>query len=414
MKRSVHVGMLASWLLGGCAAHMMLERPTPYGLTTLNNSPLEQSGQDFPCKIRPGVYDLTKMNYWAAGTANSVRFKGSAVHGGGSCQFSITTDAEPSKSSRWKVIDSRVGGCPASANGNLEGGPEAEVADDFEIVLPSQIPNGVYTFAWTWFNRIGDREMYMNCAPVTVSGGGSNATFLDSLPDMFVANLLDADCITPANFDFAFPDPGESVVTAKDARLTSLSEGGSCLALAPSANSLVPSQSLQGLSKEQASVDYPQTDVVNTGPEESGKAAWPAATPTSDVVVGATIDVESLTGAAIVMAARLSASTALSQSVTGNHDASSTLLTAPLHTPLACIPCSVEGAIECVGDDAFGLCDHSCVIPQALAAGTFCSNGAILRHRGRMLTKLGFTTQQRARSTRCASPKLGSIDCFAK
>ncbi|KAH7061011.1 hypothetical protein BKA63DRAFT_484618 [Paraphoma chrysanthemicola] len=143
-------------LLSDCLAHMILKYPKPYGALTLNNSPLEANGADFPCKQRSGVYDVTVMNQWKAGERQSVSFDGTAVHGGGSCQFSVTTDMQPTKSSRWKVIHSVVGGCPANAEGNLQGDEHAET---FNFIVPRDLPSGSYTFAWTWFNRRGRREM---------------------------------------------------------------------------------------------------------------------------------------------------------------------------------------------------------------------------------------------------------------
>lgn len=142
-------------------AHMILDYPKPFGVPTLNNSPLDAPGKDFPCKQPTGVYDLTQMNYWTAGERQAVSFIGTAVHGGGSCQFSVTTGLQPTKSSQWKVIHSVIGGSPASAAGNLEAGHQA---DTFDFEFPRGMPSGRYTFAWTWFNWRGNREMYMNCA----------------------------------------------------------------------------------------------------------------------------------------------------------------------------------------------------------------------------------------------------------
>ena len=133
---------LACAIFASTLAHVMMESPVPYGRPTLNNSPLDGTGSDFPCKLRTGVYDVTQMNYWTAGEAQTIRFVGSAVHGGGSCQFSVSEDLQPSKSSQWKVVYSVVGGCPASVEGNLSGGPASRVADTFEVVLPKELPNG--------------------------------------------------------------------------------------------------------------------------------------------------------------------------------------------------------------------------------------------------------------------------------
>jgi hypothetical protein len=230
LTRSASLGFISA-ILSSCVAHVKLESPVPYGKLTLNNFPLDGAGSDFPCKLRAGVYDLTQMNYWTAGEPQTVRFLGSAVHGGGSCQFSVSEDLQPTKSSQWKVVHSVVGGCPADVEGNLPGGPTDQGADTFEVVLPKEIPNGNYTFAWTWFNRQGNREMYMNCAPISVSGGGNDSAFLASLPNMFVANLPSSACATVENFDYVFPNPGDAVVTGRRTNLTTELVGAECASM---------------------------------------------------------------------------------------------------------------------------------------------------------------------------------------
>lgn len=89
----------------------------------------------------------------AVGAPQTLSFVGSATHGGGSCQLSLTTDKEPTKTSKWAVILSIEGGCPGGANG---GTPAT-----FQYKIPEAVAPGDYTLAWTWFNKIGNREMYM-------------------------------------------------------------------------------------------------------------------------------------------------------------------------------------------------------------------------------------------------------------
>jgi hypothetical protein len=187
-------------------AHMILKSPVPYG--NPNNSPLEATGSDFPCKAVP--YTVNTMNEWPVGSEQTLSFTGTAVHGGGSCQISVTTDKEPTKESKWKVIYSIEGGCPVEAAGNLDqNGPSTNNA--FKYTVPAELPNGVMTMAWTWFNKIGNREMYMNCAPITVSGGSDDTAGFDALPDMAVANIgVGTSCGTTADSkDFTFENPGK-------------------------------------------------------------------------------------------------------------------------------------------------------------------------------------------------------------
>ncbi|PWW71881.1 Lytic polysaccharide monooxygenase, partial [Tuber magnatum] len=122
---------------------------------------------------------------------------GTAVHGGGSCQASISEDGGKT----FRVIRSYVGGCPA-------------VGKSFEFVVPKEAKSGDALFAWTWFNNVGNREMYMNCAAVTISDGGSKG--LSHLPEIFQANL-GSGCETVPGKDLLFPAPGNDVAIVNSA-----------------------------------------------------------------------------------------------------------------------------------------------------------------------------------------------------
>lgn len=199
--------------------HMIMSSPVPYGVDSLNNSPLNADGSDFPCKLRSDTYSYTEAtlanNTFHVGDTPLLSFIGSATHGGGSCQISLTTDLEPSKDSQWMVIHSIEGGCPANVTGNLEGGANTIDPTTFHFTIPN-IAAGRYSLAWTWFNRIGNREMYMNCAPVQIlpqSGSNKRQTTSlskrDDFPELFVANIN--GCMTTEDFDIRFPEPGDSV-----------------------------------------------------------------------------------------------------------------------------------------------------------------------------------------------------------
>ncbi|KAL9101947.1 MAG: hypothetical protein Q9187_009182, partial [Circinaria calcarea] len=211
----------AATLFATTNAHMIMKTPTPFGKPT--SSPLDKTGSDFPCKET--VYDASGIsNIMPIGVNQTLSFTGSAVHGGGSCQISLTTDKKPNKATKWMVIHSIEGSCPSSASGNLPEDPSGNGADKFQYSIPEGIEPGQYVLAWTWFNHIGDREMYMNCAPVTVTGGSGKrdtprveATELSGLskrassfPPMFVANIGNG-CKTIEGKDTIFPEPGASV-----------------------------------------------------------------------------------------------------------------------------------------------------------------------------------------------------------
>ena len=147
------------------------------------------------------------------------------MHGGGSCQISLTKDTPATKSSDWMVIHSIEGGCPAKnvAGNEAEG---SSGGSNYTYTIPEGISPGSYTLAWTWFNKIGNREMYMNCASIKVNGGSQkraatlnetlgihelSARAAPSFPAMFKANIPTTDCETVDSQDVQFPDPGASV-----------------------------------------------------------------------------------------------------------------------------------------------------------------------------------------------------------
>jgi hypothetical protein len=333
-------------LVAAAQAHMVLEYPVPYG--NPNNSPLDNSGSDFPCKAPD--YSVKTENVWNAGETKTVKFKGSAVHGGGSCQFSITTDTQPSKNTQWKVIHSVMGGCPANTPGNLPENPEnTDGLSSYPITLPKDLPAGEYSFAWTWFNKVGNREMYMNCAPITVSGGegGDVSSVLGNLPDMFVANLPREECSTTEMQDLQFPNPGESVETGSGAALGFDLVGAGCEAQAamgagsgslgsPSAPSNPGNGGGETPKEPETPTETPATPTNGGGVFAPGASSAPSAPPANDTPSNGG----------------------------GNGGAAGEA-------------CSTEGAVVCIGSSQFGICANGVAQPMDLAAGTTCSNGVI-------------------------------------
>jgi len=208
-------------------AHMIMKTPVPAG--SPNNSPLEADGSDYPCKgLTDDALALGQENIMAVGAPQTLSFTGSAVHGGGSCQVSIAKGTKISKDMKFMVIHSIEGGCPADAAGNLGNDAAADVAATFQFSIPdhpdlppSTSDDDLYTLAWTWNNKIGNREMYMNCAKVQITAATKKryapANMPVSkrqqapLPAMFVANIGNG-CTVPDNMNVKYPDPGASLV----------------------------------------------------------------------------------------------------------------------------------------------------------------------------------------------------------
>lgn len=197
--------MLVLALCGPASAHIKMKFPVPFDVATLDTSPLSASGSDYPCK--KSSYKVTAWNKLPVSETLALQFSGTAIHNGGTCQLSISMDEEPNADSTFKVIQTFEGGCPT-----------AEGAGGLTFDIPKEFPSTKRaTLAWTWFNQIGNREMYMNCAPIEVTGGSDNMDYYNSLPDMFKANI--GNGITTAdNHDAIMPDPGQFIIKSSNVK----------------------------------------------------------------------------------------------------------------------------------------------------------------------------------------------------
>jgi len=202
-------------------AHMQMSWPYPfrspldpavpesekdYSMT----SPLLPDGSDFSCKHYQNDTDgyVTKASYTAGNTYN-ITLAGSATHMGGSCQISLSYD----NGSTFKVIKSIVGGCPLKLT--------------YDFTIPNYAPpSGSALLSWSWFNIVGNREMYQNCARVDIqrapNGRHRRTTYkrqqqssVDDLPDMFVCNVGNG-CTTIEREEVVFPNPGGDVEYGED------------------------------------------------------------------------------------------------------------------------------------------------------------------------------------------------------
>ncbi|KAI9752728.1 MAG: hypothetical protein M1815_000295 [Lichina confinis] len=163
-------------------------------------APLRDDGADYPCKNYNAQDPWRPVETYVAGSSYRMSIVGGAPHHGGSCQLSMSYDS----ASTFQVIKSMIGGCPSPTT-------------DYEFMIPSFAPSGRALFAWTWFNLVGNREMYMNCAQVEIKGADStSADFTNwstALPEIFRANIgFQGQCTTEEGRALVFPNPGMDVV----------------------------------------------------------------------------------------------------------------------------------------------------------------------------------------------------------
>ena len=372
---------------------MIMATPPPYG--SPDNSPLNADGSNFPCKATSNSGGtVTNM---AIGTSQKLSFLGESVHGGGSCQISLTTDTPATKSSTWMVIHSIEGGCPArnqAGNIGLDNSASALDPDNYDFSIPAGITPGAYTLAWTWFNKVGNREMYMNCASIRVTAASSKReTSLNetqeyaapelserataSFPAMFVANIPVSDCTTAQGADVKFPNPGASVenASANNANILVPPTGPKCGAAGSSSNASSSNQASNtdssGVSGDATASSSPAAAAPSTAPSMS--AAAPAVTVSPSVAAASP-------SAAFSALAPADSSSSSNATTAGSGTASTSPSTGSCTTPGQSI-CSPDGL-------QIGTCTtESTVTWIPVAAGTKCAGGYMVAAKGKRSAK---------------------------
>jgi hypothetical protein len=358
-------GRLAALALGLTVAvesHMVIQNPAPYSIS--QKSPLAPDGSNFPCQA-PSDYTQGTVANVASGAPQSIEFAlddgaNTAVHGGGSCQVSITyeTDATALKNpSNWKVLHSWIGGCPVDAPGNLDTAVQCTSSTQDNCVrvlnytMPAEAPNGKAIMAWTWFNNIGNREMYMNCFPATITGSQGTQDTLNTLPELFTANIgsVSQGCATTESHNLNFPNPGSYVTTDSPLNFPLMAPVGCAAGVATGTGVAAPSS----------------TATAGTFAEGANSSAVPVAAPTTLATVPApaastpTVAPAAPSSVAPQPAAPASpASAGTGSCATGQ------------------VTCSASG-FYCIDATHFGMCAFGCATPMEVAAGTGCTDNAI-------------------------------------
>ncbi|KAK0390505.1 hypothetical protein NLU13_0009 [Sarocladium strictum] len=265
-----------------CQAHMEMSWPPPFRsrynrfTTDVDYNmidPLRADGSNFPCKGYHSVAGSPQgqsVVTWEAGQGYNLSVAGTAVHDGGSCQASLSYDG----GQNWKVIQSFHGGCP--------------LRRDWAFTVPGDAPTGDALFAWTWFNKIGNREMYMNCAKVTISKPRSNSSSNNALPfsqrpNIFTANINNG-CSTVEGYEVVFPNPGPAVSGVSNKPLGPQGNCGGNPA-APSSSIRTVTTSRSTSSSRPAATTSSQSPVITNQPSgavklwgQCGGAGWKGST----------------------------------------------------------------------------------------------------------------------------------------
>ncbi|KAJ2746890.1 hypothetical protein GGI20_000969 [Coemansia sp. BCRC 34301] len=177
------LGLVAASIATVVTAHMAIISPCPRYSPQGKNCPALPAGQSLDYSMTSPlsansplckhiVPFPTLSATWTAGQSVTVEFMGSATHGGGHCEFSLSYDGGKT----FVVVYQVLGRCFGAD----------EKTRQYSFDLPKGLPtSSKAVFAWSWVNAIGNREFYMNCADVAIKGGSEPFTG----KQMTIANL---------------------------------------------------------------------------------------------------------------------------------------------------------------------------------------------------------------------------------
>ncbi|KKK25191.1 hypothetical protein ARAM_001032 [Aspergillus rambellii] len=353
--------LLASHAYG----HIQMAKPYPIRSPLNKNAtgekdysytnPLATDGSNFPCK---GYHNdaFNSVASYSPGQSYDLELEGSATHGGGSCQVSLSYD----KGKTFQVIHSMLGGCPLQSS--------------YKFTVPADAPSGEALLAWSWFNKVGNREMYMNCAQVTVGGSSqrqegfasiSRRDAFSSLPPMFEANINGpGQCKTIEGQEVNFPLPGPS----PEGSLSG--QGYQCSGSAPFLGGSAKSPNSSSTSSS-----------TSTSDTASSSSSSPSSNSTSSTTHSPMTSSQPLISAPSPTSSSAVASNVPSSAVLPSYDRTVPTLypELPFHRPTEG-PC-VSGTIICSPDGlSWSLCSEGSPIHMGnVAAGTYCMHGAMHR-----------------------------------
>lgn len=356
-------------LLSCASAHLVMKTPAQWTVSS-PQAPLAADHSDFPCQAgTPGDSVAT----YEPGSEQTLQLMGSAVHGGGSGQMVITYDTKPTKDSVFRVMTSWEGNHPVNSesvnNANYPADP-TKLLDPIKFTVPSGLPKGEAVVAWVWWNKIGNREMYMKCSTVTIGGSSTDQSGFEALPTMFEANDGNG-CTVPEGVQaIKFKNPGPNVVGTGTTEISCDS-----------------SKAGTGSSSSGSSSDSSSADSSATASATSAAAYTASASAGFGLGSGTTLSVGSAlptsasgvdAGVATAPATSTAATDASSPAETTAAVASATTAATAASTGSSSSGSCVEGAITCNSSSTWSLCGSGAVHEMgAVPAGMQCVNGAI-------------------------------------
>lgn len=146
-------------LISSISCHLIMDSPKQWKVKVIDNpdaklgegpqNPLLESGANYPCQ---GAAPEAPVATYAPGSMQPLKLLGSAVHGGGSGQMSITYETTPTKATKFRVMTSWMGGHPLDVPGNLPPNAALDLTTqpggNIQFKVPAGLPAGKAVVAW--------------------------------------------------------------------------------------------------------------------------------------------------------------------------------------------------------------------------------------------------------------------------
>ncbi|KAL7276828.1 hypothetical protein RUND412_000169 [Rhizina undulata] len=371
MKFTTATIIAAAAFLPAISAHLTMSEPKQWTVSGgKDNFPLNADGSDFPCH---GSAPEASVAEYEPGSMQTLQLAGSATHGGGSGQMSITYEATPNKNTKFRVMTSFEGNHPVSAEGNGAAIPP------IQFKVPAGLPAGKAVVAWTWFNRVGNREMYMQCATVTIKGSETSTAGFDALPEMFRANSGNGCTVPEATAAIKFKNPGPYIVgsgtTTIDCDNTQPGSGsGSSASSSSSGSSSSSSSAPTGSGSNSTSSDSGSSNSGSGSTDSGSSSTTDSSSSSTDSSSGAT------TSGTTDSSSGSSSSGSTSQETPASNSTAAAPSTSSNSTPSSSGGACTEGVITCNADGTWSLCGSGINQKMGAApAGTTCKNGAFVK-----------------------------------
>jgi len=369
---------LVASLLSGASAHLVMKTPQQWEVVGGAQAPLAADHSDFPCQSGTPAASVATYD---PGSEQTLQLMGSAVHGGGSGQMVITYDTKPTKDSVFRVMTSWEGNHPVNSasvnNANLPADP-SHMLDPIKFTVPSGLPKGDAVVAWVWWNKVGNREMYMKCSTVTIGGSSTDQSGFEALPTMFEANDGNG-CIVPENTQaIKFKNPGPNVVGTGDTTIScDSSKAGTGSSSSGSSSGSSDSSSTAASATAVVSASASAGFGLGSGTTLAVGSAAPTSAGVDEGVATAAATTAAATDAATTDAATTATATDASSPAETTAAAAAATTAASTDSSSSSGSCT-EGAITCNSTSTWSLCGSGAVHDMgAVPAGMQCVNGAI-------------------------------------